>query len=128
MFCDVGGASQLRAVIPVSCISRPVGCCSSQLEVLLSSVVKLQRWWKRLLFLKLTDKSAIIIQSCARGWIARRKANIYRHHIVVIQVWYSNNCLFVSCVWFAFLYVCSYVLLKALSFPERCCSGDPEIY
>ncbi|XP_057719567.1 uncharacterized protein LOC130933991 [Arachis stenosperma] len=81
----LGGASTLRALIPISCISRPVGVCSFQLELLLSSVVKLQRWWKRLLFHKLANKSAMIIQSCARGWMARRKANIYRHRIVVIQ-------------------------------------------
>ncbi|KAL4345541.1 hypothetical protein HN51_063611 [Arachis hypogaea] len=81
----LGGASTLRALIPISCISRPVGVCSFQLELLLSSVVKLQRWWKRLLFHKLANKSAMIIQSCARGWMARRKANIYRHQIVVVQ-------------------------------------------
>lgn len=81
----LGCASQLRAVIPVGCNSRPAGCCSFQLELFLFSVVRLQRWWKRLLLHRLMTKSAIIIQSCTRGWMARRKATVHRRHIVVIQ-------------------------------------------
>ncbi|KAJ1405595.1 P-loop containing nucleoside triphosphate hydrolase [Sesbania bispinosa] len=81
----LGGASKLRAVISAGCISRPVGCCSFQLELFLFSVVKLQQWWKSLLLHKLMTKSAIIIQSRARGWIARRKATVHRHRIIVIQ-------------------------------------------
>ncbi|XP_061345573.1 uncharacterized protein LOC133291335 [Gastrolobium bilobum] len=81
----LGGASKLLAAISVGCISRPAGCCSFQLELFLFSVVKLQRWWKGLLLNNLITKSAIIIQSCTRGWIARREAAVCRHHIVVIQ-------------------------------------------
>ncbi|RDX88651.1 Abnormal spindle-like microcephaly-associated protein-like, partial [Mucuna pruriens] len=79
----LGSASKSRTVIPVSCISRPFGFCSFQLELFLFSVVKLQRWWKGLLLLKLMNKSAIIIQSRTRGWIARRKATIYKPHAVI---------------------------------------------
>ncbi|KAI4295878.1 hypothetical protein L6164_035876 [Bauhinia variegata] len=82
----LGAASRLRAAIPSGCSSkRYVGFCSFQLELFLISVLKLQRWWKGVLLLKLRTNSAIIIQSYARGRIARRKAIVYRHHIVVIQ-------------------------------------------
>ncbi|KAF7840638.1 abnormal spindle-like microcephaly-associated protein-like protein [Senna tora] len=81
----LGGASLQRAVIPSGCISGSVGYSSFQLELVLSSVVKLQRWWKGVLFLKLKTKPVIIIQSCIRGWIARRRASVRRRHIVVIQ-------------------------------------------
>ncbi|XP_020228154.1 abnormal spindle-like microcephaly-associated protein homolog isoform X2 [Cajanus cajan] len=81
----LGGTSNVSAVIPAGCISRPVGCRSFRLELFLLSVVKLQRWWKGLLLKKLMTKSAIVIQSCTRGWIARRKATIQRHRITVIQ-------------------------------------------
>ncbi|KAL2571514.1 hypothetical protein AAZV13_17G012700 [Glycine max] len=82
---NLGGTSNLSEVIPAGYISRPFGCRSFQLELFLLSVVKLQRWWKGLLLQKLMTKSAIVIQSCARGWIARRKATIQKHRIIVIQ-------------------------------------------
>jgi hypothetical protein len=84
-YYDVGSSSKLRAVA-AGCISKPTGFCSFQLELFLFQVVKLQRWWKHLLLHKLMTKSAIIIQSHIRGWVTRRKAVVYRHHIVVIQV------------------------------------------
>ncbi|KOM33818.1 hypothetical protein LR48_Vigan01g337400 [Vigna angularis] len=79
----LGSASKLRTVISVSCSSKPFGFCSFQFELFLFSVVKLQRWWKGLLLLKLMNKSAIIIQSCTRGWITRRNATLYRSHVVI---------------------------------------------
>ncbi|XP_027332753.1 abnormal spindle-like microcephaly-associated protein homolog [Abrus precatorius] len=79
----LGCASKSRTLTPVSCSSRPGGFCSFQLELFLFSVVKLQRWWKGLLLLKLMNKSAIIILSCTRGWIARRKATLYRRHVAI---------------------------------------------
>jgi hypothetical protein len=88
-FCGIGSASKLRAAVTGSCISRPVGLHSFQLEAFISAVVKLQRWWKGLLLLKLRIRSAIIIQSCTRGWIARRKATVETHRINVMEVWFS---------------------------------------
>ncbi|ESW25929.1 hypothetical protein PHAVU_003G077600 [Phaseolus vulgaris] len=79
----LGSASKLGTIIPISCSTAPFGFCSFQLELFLFSVVKLQRWWKGLLLLKLMNKSAIIIQSCTRGWIARRNATVYRRHVVI---------------------------------------------
>ncbi|KAI9124182.1 hypothetical protein K1719_005482 [Acacia pycnantha] len=81
----LGGASRQRAMIPRGCILRSVGYSSFQLELFLCSVLKLQRWWKGILLHKLRTKSVIIIQSCTRGWIARRMATVRRHHVVVIQ-------------------------------------------
>ncbi|XP_045815705.1 abnormal spindle-like microcephaly-associated protein homolog isoform X3 [Trifolium pratense] len=80
----LGSASKLRAVA-ARCISKPTGCSSFQLELFLFQVVKLQRWWKNLMLHKLMTKSAIIIQSHIRGWIARRKTIVYKHYIIVIQ-------------------------------------------
>ncbi|XP_058093906.1 uncharacterized protein LOC131239954 isoform X2 [Magnolia sinica] len=56
-----------------------------EFEILSHSVLKLQRWWKRVLFLKSRTSSAIVIQSHMRGWVARREADSKRHNIVVIQ-------------------------------------------
>ncbi|KAK7387775.1 hypothetical protein VNO78_22567 [Psophocarpus tetragonolobus] len=79
----LGGSSKSHAVIPTSCVSRPFGFYSFQLELFLFSVVKLQRWWKSILLLKSMNKSAITIQSCTRGWIARQKATIQRQHVSI---------------------------------------------
>ncbi|KAF5742181.1 abnormal spindle-like microcephaly-associated protein [Tripterygium wilfordii] len=46
---------------------------SSAIKAVLCSVLKLQRWWKAVLLLKL--QSAVIIQSHFRGWITRQKFN-----------------------------------------------------
>ncbi|KAK2359008.1 P-loop containing nucleoside triphosphate hydrolase superfamily protein [Trifolium repens] len=87
----LGSASKLRAAVTGSCISRPVGLHSFQLEAFISAVVKLQRWWKGLLLLKLRIRSAIIIQSCTRGWIARRKATVETHRINVMEALKSQE-------------------------------------
>ncbi|TYG97164.1 hypothetical protein ES288_A10G015800v1 [Gossypium darwinii] len=58
---------------------------SFELKLVITSVLKLQRWWRSVLLLKLRTKSAIIIQSHSRGWIAKQKAYIERHCIVLLQ-------------------------------------------
>lgn len=57
-----------------------------ELKILLWSVLKIQRWWRSFLELKLRIRSAIIIQSHFRGWTARKIATRERHRIRVIQV------------------------------------------
>lgn len=52
--------------------------------------MKLQRWWRGVLLLKLRTRSAIIIQTHFRGWIARKRAIRERHRITVIQVSYAT--------------------------------------
>lgn len=87
--CCIGSASKSHAAATGSCISRPVGLRSFQLEAFMCAVVKLQRWWKGLLLLKLMNRSAVRIQSCTRGWIARRKATVEKPRTNVMEVWYS---------------------------------------
>ncbi|KAH9748073.1 Binding / calmodulin binding protein [Citrus sinensis] len=88
------GSSHHRAAIPSgSNFNTLRGCFQSfELSIFLFSVVKLQRWWKNVLLLKLKTKSAIIIQSHIRGWTARRRAYKEKHHIVLIQS-YWRGCL-----------------------------------
>ncbi|XP_065856920.1 uncharacterized protein [Euphorbia lathyris] len=63
-----------------------VGCNqSSELKTLLSSILKLQRWWRGVLLQKLRTKSATTIQSYIRGWIGQRRASNKRHYVVIIQ-------------------------------------------
>ncbi|MBA0598889.1 hypothetical protein Gorai_005131 [Gossypium raimondii] len=57
-----------------------------ELTLVIISVLKLQRWWRGVLLLKSTARSVIIIQTHARGWIARQKAYRKRTCIVVVQV------------------------------------------
>lgn len=84
----MAGASSLRAVISSGCLLKSSRGCfkSTELEILLCSVLKLQRWWKGVLLLKLRIKSAVIIQSHIRAWLARRNSAREKHRIIVIQV------------------------------------------
>ncbi|KAK9151802.1 hypothetical protein Syun_010111 [Stephania yunnanensis] len=63
---------------------------SPELRFLLHSVLKLQRWWKRVLLCRAKTRSAITIQSHVRGWIARREAYQQKHRIVVIQSYWKG--------------------------------------
>ncbi|GAV57034.1 LOW QUALITY PROTEIN: CH domain-containing protein/Arm domain-containing protein/IQ domain-containing protein [Cephalotus follicularis] len=86
------GASSYRAAIPSRCNFQNSGGCfqSFELRIVLFLVLKLQRWWKGIMLLKLRMKSAIIVQCHVRGWIARRKESIQRHHIVMIQSYWKG--------------------------------------
>ncbi|TYJ12925.1 hypothetical protein E1A91_A10G014700v1 [Gossypium mustelinum] len=63
---------------------------SFELKLVITSVLKLQRWWRGVMLLKLRTKSAIIIQSHARGWIAKRETCRQKHCIVVIQSYWKG--------------------------------------
>ncbi|KAI9198577.1 hypothetical protein LWI28_028033 [Acer negundo] len=56
-----------------------------------TNVVKLQRWWRHVLLLKLRTRSAIIIQSHVRGWTARQKVARKKHCIVLIQSYWKGH-------------------------------------
>ncbi|XP_007026043.2 PREDICTED: abnormal spindle-like microcephaly-associated protein homolog isoform X2 [Theobroma cacao] len=86
------GASSLHAATTGSCKFKMVeGLFQSfELTLVIASVLKLQRWWRDVLLFKLRTKSAIIIQSHVRGWIARQKAYRERKHIVVIQSYWKG--------------------------------------
>ncbi|CAL1397783.1 unnamed protein product [Linum trigynum] len=58
---------------------------SFQLQVVLSSVFKLQRWWKSVSLHKRRTKAAMIIQSHVRVWISKQRINTERHQVIMIQ-------------------------------------------
>ncbi|KAL3742143.1 hypothetical protein ACJRO7_017602 [Eucalyptus globulus] len=63
---------------------------NSKIKIPLSSILRLQRWWRRVLLQRLRSKSAIFIQSYARGWIAKRKAARERDRVVLIQSYWKG--------------------------------------
>ncbi|CAI0468264.1 unnamed protein product [Linum tenue] len=58
---------------------------SFQLQVVLSSVFKLQRWWKSVSLHKRRTKAAMTIQSHVRVWISKQRINTERHQVIMIQ-------------------------------------------
>ncbi|CAL5344536.1 unnamed protein product [Camellia sinensis] len=69
------GASFLPKTDLMGCIVTSKDCFQNlELGMFLCSVLKLQRWWRVVLMHKSRSKSAIIIQSHIRGWIARQEA------------------------------------------------------
>ncbi|KAG2688263.1 hypothetical protein I3843_09G087900 [Carya illinoinensis] len=86
------GACSMRAVSPSGCLLKSSRWClkSIELEMLLCSVVKLQKWWKSVLFLKLRTEAAVIIQSHFRAWLARQIAAREKHRIVVVQSYWKG--------------------------------------
>nr|XP_011459978.1 PREDICTED: abnormal spindle-like microcephaly-associated protein homolog [Fragaria vesca subsp. vesca] len=81
------GSSCLHPVIPHGCLSKTTSAfySSFELNIVFCSVLKLQRWWRSVLSLKLRTKSAVLIQSRIREWLARQKASREKHCSVVIQ-------------------------------------------
>ncbi|EYU27807.1 hypothetical protein MIMGU_mgv1a000456mg [Erythranthe guttata] len=57
-----------------------------EMKIFLQSVVKLQRWWRYYIIqVRVKTKSAVVIQSHFRGWMARQRAKRERQSVVVIQ-------------------------------------------
>ncbi|XP_020256832.1 abnormal spindle-like microcephaly-associated protein homolog isoform X1 [Asparagus officinalis] len=61
-----------------------------ELKRKINSILVLQRWWKHLLLSRARTGSAILIQSCIRGWSARRTTRKKRNSISTIQRWWRN--------------------------------------
>ncbi|XP_038893578.1 abnormal spindle-like microcephaly-associated protein homolog isoform X2 [Benincasa hispida] len=80
----LGAASELRSGFSSGYFSRG-SCKIFELKLVLNSILKLQRWWKGVLLLRLRSRSTIVIQSHIRGWISRRRAATERHQIILIQ-------------------------------------------
>ncbi|KAK1280432.1 hypothetical protein QJS04_geneDACA018211 [Acorus gramineus] len=57
----------------------------SETKIFLHSVLILQRWWRRVLWLKSQIRSVVMIQSCIRGWLIREESIRKKRSIVVIQ-------------------------------------------
>ncbi|XP_037496535.1 abnormal spindle-like microcephaly-associated protein homolog isoform X2 [Jatropha curcas] len=81
------GASHFQSATDANFnLQTSVGCTQSfELKMMISSILKLQRWWRSVSSLKLRIKSVILIQSYLRGWIARREVSRERHCAVMIQ-------------------------------------------
>ncbi|XP_058197732.1 uncharacterized protein LOC131313441 isoform X2 [Rhododendron vialii] len=80
------GASCLYKGVPMECPSTSrTWFHSLEWGIFLCSVLKLQRWWRGVLLQKSRTKSAVVIQSHVRGWIARREENRKRQCIIIIQ-------------------------------------------
>ncbi|WCJ20235.1 hypothetical protein M5689_002483 [Euphorbia peplus] len=79
------GASHFH--VATNCNFRTSVTCiqSSELKIVISSILKLQSWWRGVLLHKLRTKSATIIQSYIRGWIDQQRASKKRHSVVIIQ-------------------------------------------
>jgi abnormal spindle-like microcephaly-associated protein len=73
---------------------------SLELKIVMSSILKLQRWWRGVLLLKHRAKSAILVQSHVRGWIGRKKASRERQRVVVVQVRLIDLCYYFSMLHF----------------------------
>ncbi|KAL3820693.1 hypothetical protein ACJIZ3_006598 [Penstemon smallii] len=61
-----------------------------ELKIFMQSVVKLQRWWREVLQVKLKTKSAIVIQSHFRGLMARQMAKKEKMRVIVIQSYWKG--------------------------------------
>ncbi|KAJ6737939.1 hypothetical protein OIU74_002992 [Salix koriyanagi] len=81
------GASHFHRATAGYCKIQTSGVClqSLELKIVMSSILKLQRWWRGVLLLKHRAKSAILIQSLVRGWIGRQQASRERRRVVVLQ-------------------------------------------
>ncbi|CAN6690108.1 unnamed protein product [Malus baccata var. baccata] len=81
------GAASLRPIVRNGCPLNSTGALymGAELNKVVCSVLKLQRWWRSVMSLNFRTNSAVIIQSHIRGWFARQKAVRERQCIVVIQ-------------------------------------------
>ncbi|KAM1008843.1 hypothetical protein ACFX2J_005201 [Malus domestica] len=81
------GAASLRPIVRNGCpLNRTEALyMGAELNKVVCSVLKLQRWWRSVMSLNFRTNSAVIIQSHIRGWFARQKAVRERQCIVAIQ-------------------------------------------
>ncbi|KAG2637347.1 hypothetical protein PVAP13_2NG513900 [Panicum virgatum] len=63
---------------------------SLELKIVLHSVIRLQRWWRKFLFHQSVRTSVISIQSFVRGWLARKRVNRIVCCINIIQRWWRK--------------------------------------
>ncbi|CAN6199196.1 unnamed protein product [Urochloa humidicola] len=63
---------------------------SLELKIVLHSVIRLQRWWRKLLLQQSVRTSVISIQSFVRGWLARKQLNHIFCCTNIIQRWWRK--------------------------------------
>ncbi|KAL3627521.1 hypothetical protein CASFOL_028884 [Castilleja foliolosa] len=61
-----------------------------ELKICVQSVVKLQRWWRRVLQIRAKTKSAVVIQLHFRKWISRQTAKRQNERAVLIQSYWRG--------------------------------------
>ncbi|KAH6790485.1 hypothetical protein C2S51_005491 [Perilla frutescens var. frutescens] len=106
--CRHSFISQRRAAVDIQCFIRGqvtrrrlLGAFCSikfteysyqglELRILLQAVLKLQRWWRHVLQVRMKSKYAIVVQSHVRGWMARQNARNEKHRAVVIQSFWKG--------------------------------------
>ncbi|KAF0908752.1 hypothetical protein E2562_028571 [Oryza meyeriana var. granulata] len=71
-------------------IQHKISHRSMQLKIVLYSVLRLQRWWRKVLLYRSTRISAIAVQSFVRGWLARKQVNQILCSIYLIQRWWRQ--------------------------------------
>ncbi|XP_051128216.1 uncharacterized protein LOC127249473 isoform X2 [Andrographis paniculata] len=66
------------------------GAAEPESNTLLQSAVKLQKWWRNVLQTRIISRSAMVIQSCYRGWRARKLARREKQSVVVLQSYWKG--------------------------------------
>ncbi|KAL1537350.1 abnormal spindle-like microcephaly-associated protein isoform X1 [Salvia divinorum] len=73
-----------RRLLGASCSAR------SKEDKLLQSALKLQRWWRHILLVRIKKKPAIVVQKYVRRWMARKMAKKEKQQVVVIQSYWKG--------------------------------------
>uniref|UniRef100_A0A0E0Q903 Calponin-homology (CH) domain-containing protein n=1 Tax=Oryza rufipogon TaxID=4529 RepID=A0A0E0Q903_ORYRU len=63
---------------------------STQLKIVLYSVLRLQRWWRKVLLNRSIRTSAISVQSFVRGWLIRKQVKQILCSVYLIQRWWRQ--------------------------------------
>ncbi|CAN6175586.1 unnamed protein product [Urochloa humidicola] len=63
---------------------------SLELKIVIHSAIRLQRWWRNILFLESRKRAVTVIQTYFRGWVARQDALRTRSCITTIQRWWRK--------------------------------------
>ncbi|XP_047966003.1 abnormal spindle-like microcephaly-associated protein homolog isoform X1 [Salvia hispanica] len=73
-----------RRLLGASCSIR------SKEDILLQSALKLQRWWRHILLVRVKTKPAIVVQKYVRRWMARKMAKKEKQQAVMIQSYWKG--------------------------------------
>nr|TKW35014.1 hypothetical protein SEVIR_2G343400v2 [Setaria viridis] len=84
------GSSSLQTYIILDQSQQRKCHQSLELKIVLHSVIKLQRWWRKFLLHQSVRTSVISIQSFVRGWLARKQLNRIFCCVNIIQRWWRK--------------------------------------
>ncbi|XP_042029606.1 abnormal spindle-like microcephaly-associated protein homolog [Salvia splendens] len=73
-----------RRLLGATCSTR------SKEDILLQSVLKLQRWWRHILLVRYKTKPTVVVQKYVRRWMARKVAKREKQQAVVIQSYWKG--------------------------------------